>query len=54
MIMAIPSNLNRLFSQVLVVGTISTSGWLSGLIPGIVNHNHTITLELRTVGWVEK
>lgn len=51
MIMAISSNLNRLFSQVLVVSTVSTSGWLSGLIPGMVHH--TFTLEFSTTAFAQ-
>jgi hypothetical protein len=49
--MAIPSNLNRLFSKVLVVGTVSTSAGLSGLIPGMVHH--TLTLEFSTTAYAQ-
>ena len=40
------STLHRLLSQMLVVGTLSSSGLLTGIIPGI---NHTIRLEFDTV-----
>jgi hypothetical protein len=49
--MAISSDLNRLFSKVLVISTISTSGWLSGLIPGMVPH--TVTLEFSTTAFAQ-
>lgn len=41
--MTIPTHPYRLLSKVLIVGTVSTSAWLSGLIPGI--GHQTVTLE---------
>jgi hypothetical protein len=44
------SDLHRLFSQMLVVGTLSGSGLLSGMIPTI---NHTIRLEFDTAAYAQ-
>ncbi|MGB3402348.1 MAG: DUF4168 domain-containing protein [Microcoleaceae cyanobacterium] len=44
------SNLHRLFSQMLVVSTLSGSSLLSGMIPAI---NHTLKLEFNTGAYAQ-